>query len=246
MYFATEFVNLHRKLPTERGWGCDGFDKGTGQRADTVKTSTQRGARAPRSLASHYLCYTRCSGRGKPNFDSTYQRNNPNCLVVRDKLHKVKSHRGGRWNGNPDTSFLTGDRIDDSKRKCILLGKKKKKKKQMNYDSFHIKQTYMWQRALRTASTSTDTITNWPANHLALASKVQIRYLRSLKADSTVCRPSSLVLSEPCFASNEKKRLGLSSNMRKISDNSANAKKEKKEMEAIPQLRFYTVTEIAL
>lgn len=62
--------------------------------------------------------------------------------------------------GNPDTSFLTGDRIDDSKRKCILLGKKKKKKKQMNYDSFHIKQTYLWQRALRTASTSTDTITN--------------------------------------------------------------------------------------
>ena len=102
------------------------------------------------------------------------------------------------------------------------------KKKPMNYDSFHIKQTYLWQRALRTPSTSTDTITNWPANHLARASKVQIRYLRSLKADSTVCRPSSLVLSEPCFASNEKKRLGLSSNMRKILDNSAKAQKKKK------------------
>lgn len=129
MYFATEFVNLHRKLPTERGWGCDGFDKGTGQRADTVKTSTQRGARAPRSLASHYLCYTRCSGRGKPNFDSTYQRNNPNCLVVRDKLHKVKSHRGGRWNGKSWHVF--SDRWPDwwFQEKMYIAGEKKKKKK---------------------------------------------------------------------------------------------------------------------
>lgn len=119
---------------------------------------------------------------GKTNFDSTYQRNKPNCFKVWDKLHKVKSHKAGWWNGNPDTSFLTGDRIDDSRGKCVLL------KRRMNYDSFHIKQTYLWQRALRAPSTSTDTITNWPANHLALASKVQIRYLRSLKEDSTVCR----------------------------------------------------------
>lgn len=50
----------------------------------------------------------------------------------------------------------------------------------MNYDSFHIKQTYLFQRALGAPSTSADTITNWPANHLGRASKVQIRYLRSL------------------------------------------------------------------
>ncbi len=118
----------------------------------------------------------------KTNFDPAYQRNNnPNCFIVWDKLQKVKSHKGGWWNGNPDTSFLTGDRIDDSTRKCILL------KRRMNYDSFHIKQTYLRQRALRAASTSNDTITNWPANHLTPASKVQIRYLRSLKADSTLC-----------------------------------------------------------
>lgn len=51
-------------------------------------------------------------------------------------------------------AFLTGDRIDDSGGKCTLL------KRQMNYDSFHIKQTYLWQRALRAPSTSTDSITN--------------------------------------------------------------------------------------
>lgn len=132
-----------------------------------------------------------------------------------DNLHKVKSQKGGWWNGNPDTSFLTGDRIDDSTRKCILL------KRRMNYDSFHIKQTYLQQRALRVPSTSTDTITNWPANHLVLASKVQIRYLRSLKADSTVCWPSSLLISE-LFPT--RKRLGLSCNMKKILDNSPRLK----------------------
>lgn len=89
--------------------------------------------------------------------------------------------------------------------------------RRMNYDSFHIKQTYLRQRALRVPSTSTDTITNWPANHLALASKVQIRYLRSLKAASTVCWPSSLVLSEPRFAK-------APCNMKKIVDYSPGLK----------------------
>lgn len=40
----------------------------------------------------------------------------------------------------------------------------------------------------REPSTSADTITNWPANHPALASKVQIRYLRSLEADASVSK----------------------------------------------------------
>lgn len=114
----------------------------------------------------------------------------------------------GTW--NPDMSFLTGDWIDDSRRKCILL------KRRMNYDSFHIRQTYLWHRALRTASTSTDAITNWPANHLALASKVQIRYLRSVKEDSTVCSLPSLLLSEQCFAPNEKVSFALFYNIKKI------------------------------
>lgn len=35
IYFTTESVNLHRKLPAERGWGYDGFDRETGQRADS-------------------------------------------------------------------------------------------------------------------------------------------------------------------------------------------------------------------
>lgn len=170
----------------------------TGEWTKSGHTENIHTAWAGRLARTRYLCYTRCSGRGKTNFDSTYQRNNPNCFIVWDKLHKVKSHKGGWWNGNPDMSSLTDDRIDDSTRKCILL------KRRMNYDSFHIKQTYLWQRALRAPSTSTDIITNWPANHLALASKVQIRYLRSLKADSTVCYPSSLLLSEPCFALNGK------------------------------------------
>lgn len=153
--------------------------QGTGQTADTVKTPIVRGlgaaiTRFPISLHALFR-------EGKTKFDSAHQRNKPKCFKVWDKLHKVKSHKTGWWNGNPDTSFLTGDRLDDSRRKCILL------KRRMNYDSFHIKQTYLWQRALRAPSTSTDTITNWPANHLALASKVQIRYLRSLKEDSTVC-----------------------------------------------------------
>lgn len=134
---------------------------------------------------------------GNTNFGSSYRRNKPNCFIVWDKVHKVKSHKAGWWNWNPATSFLTGDRIDDSRRKCILP------KRRMNYDSFHIKQTYLWQRALRAPSTSTDTITNWPANHFALASKVQIRYLRSLKEDFTVCLLPSLLLSEPCFALSE-------------------------------------------
>lgn len=111
-------------------------------------------ARPDTLSALPYLCYTQCSGRGKTNFDSTYQRNNPNCFVVWDNLHKVKSQKGGWGNGNPDMSPLTGDRIDDSTSKCILL------KRRMNYDSFHIKQTYLQQRALRAPSTSTDTIIN--------------------------------------------------------------------------------------
>lgn len=189
--------------------------QGTGQRADTLKTSTLRG-QAPRSRSLSLLHAV--FREGKTNFDSTYQRNNPNCFIVRDNLHKVKSQKGGWRNGNPDTSFLTGDWIDDSTRKCILL------KRRMNYDSFHIKQTYLPQRALRVPSTSTDTITNWPANHLALASKVQIRYLRSLKADSTVCWSSSLWLSKPCFAPNEKSAL-FSCNMKNILDNSPKLKK---------------------
>lgn len=116
-----------------------------------LKTSTLRG-QAP---CSHSLSLLHAVFReGKTNFDSTYQRNNPNCFIVRDNLHKVKSQKGGWRNGNPGTSFLTGDRIDDSTRKCILL------KRRMNYDSFHIKQTYLVQRALRVPSTSTDTITN--------------------------------------------------------------------------------------
>lgn len=195
LHTLLESVNLHRKLPTERGWDCDGFDRGLDKERTQWKHPHRVGwAPCSPSLSLFHAVFR----EGKTNFDSTYQSNNPNCFIVRDKLHKVKSHKGGWWNGNPDTFFLTGDRIDDSTRKCILL------KRRMNYDSFHIKQTYLWQRALRAPSTSTDTITNWPANHLALASKVQIRYLRSLKADSTVCWASSLLLSEPCFAPNEK------------------------------------------
>lgn len=179
IYFTTESVNLHRKLPAERGWDCDGLDRGLDKQQTQWKHPYCVGwgplTRFPISLQALLR-------EGKTKFDSAYQRNKPKCFKVWDKLHKVKSHKTGWWNGNPDTSFLTGDRIDDSRRKCILL------KRRMNYDSFHIKQTYLWQRALRAPSTSTDTITNWPANHLALASKVQIRYLRSLKEDSAVCR----------------------------------------------------------
>lgn len=93
----------------------------------------------------------------------------------------------------------------------------------MNYDSFHIKQTYLQQRALRVPSTSSDTITNWPANHLALASKVPIRYLRSLKADSTDCWPSFLLLSQPCSLPNAEAYWSLC-NMKKILDNSPRLK----------------------
>lgn len=88
-----------------------------------METSKLRGGHGgPRSLPllSRFHAGFR---EGKTNFDSTYQRNNPNRLVVRDNLHKVKSHKGGRWNGNPETSFLTGDRIDDSTRKCVLREK---------------------------------------------------------------------------------------------------------------------------
>lgn len=103
----------------------------------------------PLALTSFYL-----DAHTHKNFDSTYQRNTRDCFMVWDKLHKVKSHEAGWWNGNPDASFLTGDWIDDCRRRCMLL------KRRMNYDSFHIKQTYLWQRALRTPSTSTDAITN--------------------------------------------------------------------------------------
>lgn len=125
---------------------------------------------------------------------------------VRDKPHKVKSHEapadGG--NGNPYTPFWQVTGLMIAEEKCTRL------KKQMNYDSFHIKQTYLRKRALGAASTSTDSITNWPANHLTAASKVQIRYLRSQKEDSAVCSLPSLPLSQPCFALKpENQRFGL-------------------------------------
>lgn len=102
-------------------------------------------------------------------------------------------------------AFLTGDRIDDCGGKCTLL------KRQTNYDSFHIKQTYLRQRALRAPSTSTDSITNWPANHLAPASKVQIRYLRSLKEDSTVCSAPLFTIIRAMFRPESRKKKSLGS-----------------------------------
>lgn len=130
--FTTESVNLHRKLPTERGWNCDGFDRGLDkERTHWKHPQCESGISLSLSLVHAVF------REGKTNFDSTNQRNNPNCFIVWDNLHKVKSRNGGWRNGNPDTSSLTGDRIDDSSRKCILL------KRRMNYDSFHIKQTYL-------------------------------------------------------------------------------------------------------
>ena len=71
--------------------------------------------------------------------------------------------------------------------------------KKMNYDSFHIWQTAVEQRALSTQSISTDTITNWHASHTPPPpSKGQIRYLRSLKADASGCR-SFLVYQQHVF-----------------------------------------------
>lgn len=202
--------------------------QGTGQRADTVKTPTLRELGA--SLASPYL-YTQCSGREKLTL---IQHTRGISLTV--SKCGISSHKAGWWNRNPDTSFLTGDRIDDSRRKCILL------KRRMNYDSFHIKQTYLWQRALRAPSTSTDTITNWPANHLALASKVQIRYLRSLKEDSTVCRFPLYYYRNHVLALNEKAVFwSLLQHEKDLSWFNRGSK-----MEAISRLRLYTLTEIAL
>lgn len=178
IYLTTEFDNLHRKLPTVRWWDYDRFDS----RLDMWKI--------PCCVSSWLLSLFFSQHTHIKNFDSTYKWNKPNCFV----LWEITRGRIGEQESWP----VFPDRWLDwwLREKMYVL------KRRMNYDSFHIKKTYLRQRALRTPSTSTDAITNWPANHLPLASKVQIRYLRSLKEDPTVCSSPSLLLSEPCFTLN--------------------------------------------
>lgn len=94
--------------------------------------------------------------------------------------------------------------IDEASVMCIS-------ETRMNYDSFHIKQTYLVQKSI-TCAEYIDSITNWCASQSALDSKVQIRYWRSFKADISVGLLSvidSMLSSESGLLVHKKRSFGL-------------------------------------